>query len=73
MHYAGTGWKIVPDQPWKWMLVFSAMAVAIAGAFLFSRLTEVHTAFFRYLGLRIVEYFRPNHLASAAISESRMR
>ena len=73
MYYTGTGWKMVPDQPWKWLLVLSAMTVAIAGAFLFSRLTEVHTAFLRDRGLRIVEYFRRNHLASAATSESRLQ
>ncbi|HEX3472633.1 MAG TPA: acyltransferase [Silvibacterium sp.] len=73
MHYTGTGWKMVPDQAWKWLVVFGAMIVAITGAFLFSRLTEVHTEFFRNLGLRTVEYFRRDKLAPMAISETKMQ
>jgi peptidoglycan/LPS O-acetylase OafA/YrhL len=73
MHYTGTGWKMVPDQAWKWLVVFGAIIVAITGAFLFSRLTEVHTELFRNLGLRIVDYFRRDKLAPMAVSETKMQ
>ena len=73
MHYTGAGWKMVPDQAWKWFVIFGAMMVAIAGAFLFSRLTEVHTEFFRDLGLRTLEYFRRDKLVPVAVSETKMQ
>ncbi len=63
VHYTGAGWQMVPDQPWKWLVIAGAIITAITGAFLFSRVTEAHTAYFRNLGLRLVEYLRRNHRA----------
>lgn len=67
MHYTGTGWHMVPDQAWKWLVVAGAMAVAVTGAFLFSRLTEVHTPYFRELCLRVLEYFRRDRASSRGV------
>jgi len=64
---------MVPDLTWQWLVVFGAMAVAIAGAFLFSRLTEVHTQFFRDRSLQAIEYLQRGRLMPIAVSETRAR
>jgi peptidoglycan/LPS O-acetylase OafA/YrhL len=72
-HYFGTGWKMIPDHLWNWSIVFGAMFVAIAGAFVFSRVTEVHTGYFRDLGIKSLEYLRRDKLDSVALGETKMR
>jgi peptidoglycan/LPS O-acetylase OafA/YrhL len=62
-HFAGTGWRMVPDHLWKWSLIFGAMTLSFSAAFLFSRLTEAHTAALRTWLMRILklEKKEPQH------------
>jgi peptidoglycan/LPS O-acetylase OafA/YrhL len=71
MHYTGSGWKMVPDHLSDWLIVFGAMVLAILGAYLFSRVTEVHTEFFRDLGLQAIDYFRRDKRTPISVGETR--
>lgn len=43
-YYTGRGWKMVPNHFWNWCIVFGAIGLSCSVAFLFSLVTEAHTA-----------------------------
>jgi peptidoglycan/LPS O-acetylase OafA/YrhL len=56
MEYYGTaGKRLVPDHPWKWAFIFGCITLSCITAFLFSRVTEAHTAALR---VWLLDFFR---------------